>query len=103
MHPEDLESPGPRPGPHLCARRPAKARTWNGLVGNDPRTLYRHQSAPTVLLFEFFPAFVAIVSIVVGVWLYVVNRNAPDESARQEQLRREVAERAAAAKDKGPR
>jgi hypothetical protein len=54
-----------------------------------------------VLLFEFFPAFVAIVSIVVGVWLYVVNRNAPDERARQERLRREVAERAAAAKDKG--
>jgi hypothetical protein len=54
-----------------------------------------------VLLFEFFPAFVALVSVVVGVWLYVVNRNAPDESAKHEELRREVAERAAAAKAKG--
>jgi hypothetical protein len=54
-----------------------------------------------VLLFEFFPAFVAVISIVVGIWLYVLNRNAPDERAKHERLRREVAERAAAAKDKG--
>ena len=54
-----------------------------------------------MLLFEFFPAFVMIVSFVVGIWLYVVNRGAPDESAKHERLRREVAERAAAAKDKG--
>jgi hypothetical protein len=54
-----------------------------------------------VLLFEFFPAFVATLSVVVAIWLYVVNRDAPDESARHEQLRREVAERAAAAKATG--
>ena len=55
----------------------------------------------SVLLFEFFPAFVMVVSLVVGIWLYVVNRSAPDESAKHERLRREVAERAAAAKGKG--
>ena len=54
-----------------------------------------------MLLFEFFPAFVMIVSLVVGVWLYVVNRSAPDESAKHERLRREVAARAAAAKASG--
>ena len=54
-----------------------------------------------MLLFEFFPAFVATVSVVVAIWLYVVNRNAPDESEKHERLRREVAERAAAAKAKG--
>jgi hypothetical protein len=54
-----------------------------------------------VLLFEFFPAFVLIVSLVVGVWLYVVNLSAPDETAKHERLRREVAERAAAAKASG--
>ena len=54
-----------------------------------------------MLLFEFFPAFVALVSVIVGVWLYVVNRSAPDESAEHEKRRREVAERAAAAKAKG--
>ena len=54
-----------------------------------------------MLLFEFFPAFVMIVSLVVGIWLYVANRNAPDESAKHEKVRREVAERAAAAKVKG--
>lgn len=55
-----------------------------------------------MLLFEFFPAFVTVVSLVVGVWLYVVNRSAPDESAAQEQRRREVAARAASAAAKGP-
>ena len=54
-----------------------------------------------MLLFEFFPAFVMIVSLVVGIWLYVVNRSAPDESAEHERRRREVAERAAAARAKG--
>ena len=27
-----------------------------------------------MLLFEFFPAFVMLVSLVVGIWLYVVDR-----------------------------
>ena len=54
-----------------------------------------------MLLFEFFPAFVMIVSLVVGIWLYVANRSAPDESAEHERRRREVAERAAAAKASG--
>ena len=54
-----------------------------------------------MLLFEFFPAFVLIVSLVVGIWLFVVNRSAPDESAKHERLRREVAARAAAAKANG--
>lgn len=54
-----------------------------------------------MLLFEFFPAFVMIVSLVVGVWLYVVNRSAPDESAVHEKRRRDVAARAAAAAAKG--
>jgi hypothetical protein len=54
-----------------------------------------------MLLFEFFPAFVLIVSFVVGVWLYVSNRSAPDESAEPEKRRREVAARAASAREKG--
>ncbi len=54
-----------------------------------------------MLLFEFFPAFVMIVSLVVGVWLYVINRSAPDESAAHEKRRRDVAARAAAAAAKG--
>jgi hypothetical protein len=54
-----------------------------------------------VLLFEFFPAFVATVSVVVAIWLYVVNQSAPDETAKHEQLRREIAERAAAARENG--
>ena len=29
-----------------------------------------------MLLFEFFPAFVMVVSLVVGVWLWVANRQA---------------------------
>ena len=34
-----------------------------------------------MLLFEFFPAFVMIVSLVVGIWLWVVDREArgPDD------------------------
>jgi hypothetical protein len=58
-------------------------------------------SETIVLLFEFFPAFVMIVSLVVGVWLYVANRSAPDESAEDEKRRREVAARAASATAKG--
>lgn len=54
-----------------------------------------------MLLFELFPAFVMIVSLVVGVWLWVVNRSAPDESATHDQRRRDVAARAAAAKVQG--
>jgi hypothetical protein len=29
-----------------------------------------------MLLFEFFPAFVMLVSLIVGVWLFVVDRDA---------------------------
>ena len=29
-----------------------------------------------MLLFEFFPAFVMLVSLVVGVWLFLVDRDA---------------------------
>ena len=29
-----------------------------------------------MLLFEFFPAFVMLVSLVVGIWLWVANREA---------------------------
>ena len=29
-----------------------------------------------MLLFEFFPAFVMLVSLVVGIWLWVVDRQA---------------------------
>jgi hypothetical protein len=29
-----------------------------------------------MLLFEFFPAFVMVVSLVVGIWLWVVDRQA---------------------------
>ena len=54
-----------------------------------------------MLLFEFFPLFVAVVSGVVAVWLFIVNRHAPDETARREQLRREIAERAAVAREQG--
>ena len=54
-----------------------------------------------MLLFEFFPAAVMIVSLVVGIWLYVSNRGAPDESAEYERRRLEVAARAEAEKAKG--
>jgi hypothetical protein len=54
-----------------------------------------------VLLFEFFPAVVMIVSLVVGIWLYVANRRAPDESAEHERRRREVAARAATERAEG--
>jgi hypothetical protein len=29
-----------------------------------------------VLIFEFFPAFVMLVSLIVGIWLYVMDRQA---------------------------
>jgi hypothetical protein len=29
-----------------------------------------------MLLFEFFPAFVMLVSLIVGIWLWVVDREA---------------------------
>ena len=29
-----------------------------------------------MLLFEFFPAFMMLVSVIVGIWLWVVDRNA---------------------------
>jgi len=32
-----------------------------------------------MLLFEFFPAFVMLVSLVVGVWLFLVDREARSE------------------------
>jgi hypothetical protein len=56
---------------------------------------------PVVLLFEFFPAAVMILSLVAGIWLYVTNRDVPDERAQREQRRREVAARAASEKAKG--
>ena len=54
-----------------------------------------------MLLFEFFPAVVMFVSLAVGIWLYISNRGAPDESAEHERRRREVAARAAAERAKG--
>ena len=54
-----------------------------------------------MLLFEFFPAAVMILSLVVGVWLYVTNREAPDERAEHARRRREVAARAAEEEAKG--
>jgi hypothetical protein len=54
-----------------------------------------------VLLFEFFPAAVMLLSLVVGIWLYATNREAPDERAAHERRRREVAARAASEKAKG--
>jgi hypothetical protein len=32
-----------------------------------------------MLLFELFPAFIAVVSVIVGVWLYVTERRARAE------------------------
>jgi hypothetical protein len=40
-----------------------------------------------VLLFEFFPAFMALVSLVVGGWLYVANRRAAQDP-REKGIRR---------------
>jgi hypothetical protein len=54
-----------------------------------------------VLLFEFFPAVVMVVSLIVGIWLYVSNRGAPDENAEHERRRREVVARAASEQAKG--
>jgi hypothetical protein len=54
-----------------------------------------------VLLFEFFPALVTVLSGVIAAWLYFSNRQAPDESAQDERRSRERRERAAAAKMKG--
>lgn len=50
-----------------------------------------------MLFFELFPAFVMVVSGIIGVWLYASNRRAPDESADDERRRRESDERKAAA------
>jgi hypothetical protein len=33
-----------------------------------------------MLIFEFFPAFVALVSIVAGIWLFMLNLEAERES-----------------------
>jgi hypothetical protein len=55
-----------------------------------------------VLLFEFFPAFVTVVGVIVATWLYFSNRRAPDESARDARRLRERDERAAAARREGP-
>ena len=35
-----------------------------------------------MLIFEFFPAFVALVSIVVGIWLFMQNLEADNEEQR---------------------
>jgi hypothetical protein len=50
-----------------------------------------------VLFFELFPAFLMIVSAIVGIWLYASNRSAPDESADDARRQHERKERAAAA------
>lgn len=55
-----------------------------------------------MLFFELFPAFLMIVSGIVGVWLYASNRNAPDESADDERRRRERQARAESASDSEP-
>lgn len=54
-----------------------------------------------MLLFEFFPAFVMVVSLIVGVWLYLADRDAPDDSTDRERRRREVTTRAARDAGKG--
>ena len=46
-----------------------------------------------MLFFEFFPAFVMLVSIVVGIGLYFVNREAPDDREQREERRRRAEER----------
>ena len=46
-----------------------------------------------MLFFELFPAFVMLVSIVVGVTLYLVNRQAPDDREQREERRRRAEER----------
>lgn len=33
-----------------------------------------------MLLFEFFPAFMVLVSLIVGIWLFVQNRQSRDDS-----------------------
>ena len=40
-----------------------------------------------MLLFEFFPAFIALVSVIVGVWLWRAN-TAAQEGPNPEQLRK---------------
>ena len=55
-----------------------------------------------VLLFEFFPAFVMLVSVVVGIWLYFANRQAPDDREQREERRRQAEERRARAKQSPP-
>lgn len=44
-----------------------------------------------MLLFEFFPAFMMLVSLIVGIWLWVVDRQASrDDAARKERGPRAV-------------
>jgi hypothetical protein len=40
------------------------------------------QEVRHVLLFELFPAFVMVVSAVVGIWLFIADRNSRGETAR---------------------
>jgi hypothetical protein len=54
-----------------------------------------------VLFFELFPAFITIVSLAVGTWLYFSNRRAPDESAQNARRQRERDARTAAALSQG--
>ena len=49
------------------------------------RSTYNSQ----VLFFELFPAFMVVVSLLIGVWLYASNRAAPDESLQDERRSRE--------------
>jgi hypothetical protein len=46
-----------------------------------------------VHFFELFPAFVMIVSVVVGVALYFANRRAPDDREQRDEHRRRAEER----------
>jgi hypothetical protein len=57
------------------------------------RSTYNSQ----VLFFELFPAFMVVVSLLIGVWLYASNRAAPDESLQDERRSRERDARRAAA------
>lgn len=46
-----------------------------------------------MLVFEFFPAFIMIVSVIVGIALYFANRRAPDDRQPREERQRRAEER----------
>jgi hypothetical protein len=55
-----------------------------------------------VLFFELFPAFVMIVSVVVGIALYFANRHAPDDRAQREERRQRAEDRRKRAENTPP-